>query len=91
MRKPLNLNMPEKGHGYTTERRRRIAAGTWVHAGQQTSCHNGHPLDEENTYWRGDRRQCRACDRERHRASYEPQPVLPDLYDEDPLLRDLLP
>jgi hypothetical protein len=33
----------------------------------RTHCPQGHPYDEENTYWRKDRpgqRQCRACARE---------------------------
>jgi hypothetical protein len=28
-------------------------------------CVHGHPFDQENTYRAGDRRQCRACNRER--------------------------
>jgi hypothetical protein len=29
-----------------------------------TQCVNGHEFDEENTYWRGKWRNCRACGRE---------------------------
>lgn len=29
-----------------------------------THCVNGHEFDEENTYWRGKWRNCRACGRE---------------------------
>lgn len=30
-------------------------------------CRKGHLYDVANTYWRGDRRECRACKRERRR------------------------
>lgn len=38
---------------------------------QITSCAQGHPFDEANTYVTpGGKRKCRACGRERHRARY---------------------
>ncbi len=30
---------------------------------QRTHCPHGHAYDEENTYWRGNKRFCRACHR----------------------------
>jgi hypothetical protein len=42
---------------------------------EQTHCKNGHPFDEANTHYRPNgRRWCRACSRERARASYVPRP-----------------
>jgi hypothetical protein len=36
---------------------------------RKLSCIHGHPFTERNTYWwRGKRRICRACDRDRHRV-----------------------
>lgn len=32
-----------------------------------THCKHGHPFDEDNTYWRGSHRKCRACMRESDR------------------------
>lgn len=31
------------------------------HRGDRTHCPNGHPFDEDNTYWWNGARQCRAC------------------------------
>lgn len=36
---------------------------------RQTSCVNGHPFDEVNTYWYRGRRMCRTCRRDRKRRT----------------------
>lgn len=42
-----------------------------IHNRDKTHCPQGHPYDEENTAIRVDgKRQCRACDRERHNLKY---------------------
>lgn len=49
-----------------TENVRRSTAG--LHNRTKTTCPNGHPYNEANTYTTGGRRWCRTCRRDRTRA-----------------------
>ena len=65
---PENTYVDTKGHRRcrtcATERRKAIRA-TREPVPPKTHCKHGHEFTEENTAYRGGKRSCRACDRER--------------------------
>jgi len=49
-------------------RRGQVGRTTAIRQSSKRYCPIGHPYDQENTYWQGHRRSCRACRHARNRA-----------------------